>query len=75
MPLGELSLVLAQDERAVSILGEGEAERLEHQRLAHGVCQMLFCARDSGDAHKGIVDSNTEVVHRDAVRTKQDEVA
>ena len=71
VPLGQLGAILAEDERAVSVLGYRESECLKHKILAHGVCEVLLSTRHRRNAHQRVVNSNAEVVDCIAVRPQQ----
>mmetsp|Transcript_4545 Transcript_4545/g.10933 ORF Transcript_4545/g.10933 Transcript_4545/m.10933 type:complete len:403 (+) Transcript_4545:1541-2749(+) len=74
MTLGELLLVFAQDQRAMRISGTRGTKSIKNKALPQGVGKMLLGANDSGDAHAGIIDGDTEVVDRNAGRTEEDKV-
>mmetsp|Transcript_2106 Transcript_2106/g.6072 ORF Transcript_2106/g.6072 Transcript_2106/m.6072 type:complete len:541 (-) Transcript_2106:211-1833(-) len=72
--LGELLLVLTQDEGAMRISRTRSTKSIEDEALPQGVGKMLLGANDGGDAHAGIIDGDTEVVNRYARRTEEDKV-
>mmetsp|Transcript_30905 Transcript_30905/g.63114 ORF Transcript_30905/g.63114 Transcript_30905/m.63114 type:complete len:834 (-) Transcript_30905:594-3095(-) len=74
VPLGQLLLVLAQDQGAVRVPRAGGAQGVEDESLPQGVGQVLLGADDRSDAHGGVVDRDAEVVNGNPGRTEQDEI-
>mmetsp|Transcript_22575 Transcript_22575/g.38678 ORF Transcript_22575/g.38678 Transcript_22575/m.38678 type:complete len:242 (-) Transcript_22575:598-1323(-) len=73
--LGQLLLILSQDERAVCITRPGRTERIQNQSLTQRIGQVFLRANHGGNSHGGIVNGHAEVVNGYAARTKQDEVS
>mmetsp|Transcript_31214 Transcript_31214/g.57869 ORF Transcript_31214/g.57869 Transcript_31214/m.57869 type:complete len:242 (-) Transcript_31214:947-1672(-) len=75
MSLRQLLLVLPQNQRAVRVPRPRCAERIQYQSLTQRVRQVLLGSDHGGDPHRGVVHRDAKVVHGDAARTEQDEIA
>lgn len=73
---GEASAVLAQDQGEVVIPRQGrEAQGVVEQHLPRGGGEQVIAADDIGDALRGIVDDDSQLVGGQALLGGDDEVA
>jgi hypothetical protein len=79
VPLGELAVALAGDEREMTVAERPVADshplqRLQQRDLARGGGKQVLPAQDVGDAHEGVVQRVGERVERGAVAAGEHEV-
>ena len=75
VPLAQLLLVGAEQERHVQELGRRDAQGLVDHDLLGRVADVVVAADDVGDLHGHVVDDHGEVVRHGAVGALHDEVA
>ena len=73
-PFGHFGAVGVEDEAEVGVGGTGKAEGGLQEDVLGGVAQVFLCTEHVGNAHRGIIDDDGEVVGGEAVGFANDEV-
>ena len=74
MAFGQFLSVFSENQRDVSINGQGPIHRIVNQHLSRGIVQMIVTANNMGDAHIKIIDHNRQHINRCPVRAQQDHI-